>query len=189
VEPRVGNLVFTAPANGAVTTPGVGSDHTRSELREMYAGPGASSRGDWTSAVGGQLDATCAVRAAAARSDIVTVGQIHGQDLVFVLLEYRPARQDVVLDVYDRNAPASPHQRIPVAVGIQLGDLFSWSLRYAGDTVAATVNGQTRQVQVDPSWAGAPVYFKLGAYHAAPHTGNAEGDASVVAFERFTVRH
>ena len=49
----MGDVIFTAPSNGAVTTPGVGSDHTRSELREIYTGAGADSNSDWNSTIGG----------------------------------------------------------------------------------------------------------------------------------------
>lgn len=184
-----GRVVFTAPANGAVTTPGVGSDHTRSELREVYAGPGATAHGDWTSALGGELRASCAVWAVAMRSDVATLAQIHGQERVFVLLVYRPARRDVAVDLYARNADGSGHQRTPIAAGVAPGDPITFTLRYAGDTLTVTVNGDTRQLPVDRSWAGAPVYFKLGAYHAAPNTGNAEGDLTRVACSAFAVEH
>jgi hypothetical protein len=45
------------------------------------------------------------------------------------------------------------------------------------------------ELPVDRSWAGTPVYFKVGAYHAAPSAGNAEGDATQVACSRFEVQH
>jgi hypothetical protein len=64
-----GRLVFTAPSNGAVTTPGSGSDHTRSELRELYSGPGADGSNDWNSAIGGTLTAACTVQSVSVDSD------------------------------------------------------------------------------------------------------------------------
>ncbi len=93
------NIIFTAPSNGAVTTPGSGSDHTRSELRELYTGTGSDSNGDWTSTLGGTMTVTGKTVSIAANSDISTIGQIHGQTYVFMLLIYRPTQKDIAVDI------------------------------------------------------------------------------------------
>jgi hypothetical protein len=95
----------------------------------------------------------------------------------------------VAVDLYERDADGSGHRRLPVAEGIAPGEPIRFSLRYAGDLLTVRVNGATRALAVERSWAGAPVYFKLGAYHAAPSTGNPEGDATQVACARFEVDH
>ncbi|MES2393310.1 MAG: polysaccharide lyase family 7 protein, partial [Acidobacteriota bacterium] len=89
------SIVFTAPSNGATTTPGSGSDDTRSELREQYTGSGADSNHDWNSTIGGTLTGACTINAVSANTDEATFAQIHGQDSVFVLLIYRPAHNDI----------------------------------------------------------------------------------------------
>jgi len=42
---------------------------------------------------------------------------------------------------------------------------------------------------IDPSWAGTPVYFKVGAYHSVSNTGNPAGDETQTSFNAFAVTH
>jgi len=181
-------MVFYDPSNGAVTTPGVGSDHTRSELRELYAGPGADSNNDWTSAIGGTLTASCVVQSVSVDSDEATIAQIHNQSYVFMLLMYRPAYNDIAVDIYS-SLGSSTHTRTSMVQNISLNTPVSYTLKYAGNDLVATVNGVTQTFAIDPSWAGTPVYFKLGAYHAAPNTGNPAGDNTQTAFSSFAITH
>jgi hypothetical protein len=183
-----GRIVFTAPANGAVTTPGSGSDHTRSELHEVYTGPGADANGDWT---GGQglLTATCSVQAVAAASDVAVIGQLRSPKNDLALLLYRPRQRDVAIDVYAANATGSAHTRTPLATDVSLGDTITYSLGLQSGVLTATVDGITQSTAIGPTWSGVPLYFKLGAYHAAPNTGNAAGDLTMVTFSAFAVSH
>jgi hypothetical protein len=182
------HIVFVAPSNGAVTTPGVGSDHTRSELRELYTGSGADSNSDWTSAIGGTLTANCVVQAVSVDSDEATIGQIHNQSYVFILMLYRPATTDVAIDIYS-SLGSSTHTRTSIAQNVKIGDSITYSMTYTGNTLNVTVDGTTQTFAIDPSWAGTPMYFKLGAYHAAPNIGNPAGDKTQVAFSSFAVTH
>jgi len=183
------NLIFTAPSNGAVTTPGTGSDHTRSELRELYTGTGADSNSDWNSSIGGTLTATGHVNSVSAGSDIGTIAQIHGQSLVFILLVYRPSYNDIAIDIYTTNTSTSGHTRTSIASGISLGSTFTYKLVYLANTLTVTVNGATQSFPIDSSWANTPVYFKLGAYHSVSNTGNPAGDQTQVSFSSFAVSH
>ena len=185
----MGDVIFTAPSNGAVTTPGVGSDHTRSELRELYTGAGADSNSDWNSAIGGTLTATCKVLSVSVDADEGTIAQIHGQTYVFMLLMYRPGLKDIAVDIYATNTSTSGHTRTSMVTGVNLGDTVNYSIRYSGSTITATVNGVIKSFPIDSSWAGSPMYFKLGAYHAAPNTGNPAGDQTQVSFSVFAVSH
>ena len=182
------HIVFVAPSNGAVTTPGTGSDHTRSELRELYTGTGADSNSDWNSAIGGTLTANCVVQAVSAASDEATIGQIHNQSYVFILLLYRPTQKDVAIDIYS-SLGSSTHTRTSMVQNVKIGDAISYSLTYKNNLLNVTVNGTTQSFAIDPSWAGTPMYFKLGAYHAAPNIGNPAGDKTQVAFSSFAVTH
>jgi len=185
-------MVFMAPSNGAVSTPGSGSDHTRSELRELYAGAGADSNNDWNSAIGGTLTATMTVQATSADSDEATIAQIHNQSYVFVLLLYRPANRDIAFDLYS-SLGSSTHVRTSMVQNVNLGDVLSYSINYKGNNIAVTVTTasqtKTQNFAVDPSWAGTPVYFKLGAYSAAPNIGNPAGDKTQTAFTSFAITH
>ncbi|MBI3777020.1 MAG: polysaccharide lyase family 7 protein [Gammaproteobacteria bacterium] len=194
-----GQVIFTAPSNGAVSTPGNGPDHTRSELRELYTGPGAVSK-DWNSSIGGTMTATIAIKSIAAESDVVTIGQIHGQDNTFMLLLYRKSKKDVVVDIYAKNPPTTTpptHTRTPILTGVEMGDTIRYSIQYIGDTITTkaedvtTQSGEQTDSQIlDPSWAGALVYFKVGAYHSVPNTGNnTPGDQTRVAVSAISVSH
>jgi hypothetical protein len=183
------NLLFTTPSNGAVTTPGSGSDHTRSELRELYTGTGADSNSDWNSSIGGTLNAVARVNSVSVGSDIATIAQIHGQSLVFMLLVYRPALNDVAVDIYTTNTSSSAHTRTSVATGITLGSAITYKIVYSANTIAVTVNGNTQSFPIDSSWANTPVYFKLGAYHSVSNTGNPAGDQTQVSFSSLAVTH
>jgi hypothetical protein len=183
-----GHVIFRAPANGAVTSPGVGSDHTRSELREQYSGPGADSNHDWNSAIGGTLTGSVVVHSVATRTDEAIIAQIHGQTSTFITLDYLPAHKDVALSIFTTPADAAS-TRTPIASGINLNEMITYSLTYVNNSVTIVVNGAKQTFSLDPSWAGTAVYFKLGAYHTAPNTGNAAGDATEVAYSAFSVTH
>jgi hypothetical protein len=191
-----GNVYFTAPSNGATTSPGSGSDHTRSELRELYSGPGADSNNDWNSNIGGTLTATCRVLSVSVNSDEATIGQIHNQNYVFMLIIYRPAYKDIAVDVYTSNASTSAHPRTSLLTGVSLGDTVTYSIHYAGNTITTiakdvTTNSVTQTLisSPDSTWTGTGVYFKLGAYHSVANKGNPAGDQTQVSFSAFTASH
>ncbi|MBC7692212.1 MAG: polysaccharide lyase family 7 protein [Methylotenera sp.] len=183
-----GKLVFSAPSNGAVTTPGSGSDHTRSELREIYTGLGADTNNDWNSAIGGTLGASCSVQSVAVNASEATIGQIHNQSVAFALLIYRPAQRDIALSLYT-TLTSGIAQRTSLIGNVGLNDTITYSLVYSGNTLTTTVNGVTRNFTPDTSWTGTPMYFKVGAYHSAPNTGNPVGDTTRVTFTSFNVSH
>jgi hypothetical protein len=182
-------IVFTAPSNGATTSPGVGSNDTRSELRELYTGAGADSNNDWTSSIGGTLTASCYVQSVSVDTDEATIGQIHAQSLPFVLLIYQPAGQSVSVQVTNTNSSSSSSTRTLVASGISLGQTINYTIAYSGTTLTVTVNGNVQTITIDSSWNTAPQYFKLGAYSGAGNTGNPAGDQTQVVFSSFSVTH
>ncbi|MDE1163560.1 MAG: polysaccharide lyase family 7 protein [Acidobacteriaceae bacterium] len=182
-------VVFYSPANGATTTPGSGSDHTRSELRELYTGSGADSNSDWSSSIGGTLTGSCTINSVAPNTDEATFAQIHGQTYVFVLLDWRVSTGNVELAVYSSNASGATKTNYVVKSGVTLGTALTYSLAYSGSTVTAVVNGSTKSVTVDSSWTGTPVYFKAGAYHSAPNTGNGATDATQVTYTALGISH
>lgn len=187
-------IVFTAPAGGAVTTPGSGSDHTRSELRELYTGTGADSNSDWNSNIGGNLTATVNVTQVAATSDEATFGQIHGQNQAFVILLYRPAPiSDVAVQIYPSPTDSSTSARTSILTGVALNDKLTYSIDYRGNNLVITVNDVTKNTTKtstfdETPWATQPVYFKIGAYHAAPNTTTTTAQTQVVV-SAFKVTH
>lgn len=135
------------------------------------------------------LTATCTVQAVASSSDVAIIGQLRGDTNDLALVMYRPSHHDVAVDVYEANASGSAHVRTPVATNVNLGDAISHGLALQGGVLTANVNGQTQSFTIGASWAGVPHYFKLGAYHAAPNTGNAGNDLTMVSFSQFAVQH
>jgi hypothetical protein len=184
-------MVFTAPSNGATSSPGVGTNDVRSELREEYYGAGYSNGSDWDSTIGGTLTASCVVNATSVDTDEATIGQIHGQNQPFVLLKYLPASNSIGVSILTTNTTNSGSTTTTMATGITLGTTINYKLQFSGSTVTVTVNGNTQSFTVDSSWTGAGngVYFKLGAYSGAPNTGNPAGDETQVTFSSFSVTH
>ena len=186
-------IVFTAPANGATTSPGSGSNHTRSELRELYTGTGSDSNSDWTSATGGTLSATVNVIQVASESDEATIGQIHGQSPTFVVLQYRPGSREVAVQIY--STPTSSSSTItPILTGVNLNDTITYTMHYSGTSLTITVTDSTTHTNASQNftlsaWAGTPVYFKLGAYHDTTNTGNPAGDQTQVVVSSFSIAH
>lgn len=180
-----GTLDFFAPTNGATTTPGSGSDHTRSELRELYT----PTETEWTNRIGGTLSATCHVlQAPRDSSHSVTIGQIHSLSGILLILGYSERRQEVEARVY--SSPKSSNATAYVMrTKVKIGDRIAYSIQWIGSTLSVTVNGTTKNWDTASSWNNEPVYFKLGAYSSAPDSGNPPGDATKVSFERFYIQH
>jgi len=180
-----GRIVFTAPANGAVTTPGVGTDHTRSELREFDRS--GDAKGDWTGS--GTLSATCEVQQVATASPVAVIGQLRSENHVFAQLVYRVASQDIAVDVYQGDSDGSRHAVTVLAPGVALGQPVAYALSFAGGVLTASVDGASRDFTVDGTWSTARLYFKVGAYHLAPNVGNPAGDRTTVACAGISVTH
>jgi hypothetical protein len=182
-------LVFTSPSNGATTTPGQGSNHTRSELHENYTGPNAATNGCWTSTLGGTMQATAVITAASADSDEATIGQIHGNGgAAFALLIYDQAKQQILLNVYS-DPSDSGHNETVIESNVALGQPISYQLSFLNGALTATANGHTISLTAGSGWDTYPVRFDLGAYSSAPNINNPSGDQTQVAFSSFSERH
>jgi len=186
-----GHVIFTDYSNGATTTPGSGSDHTRSEMRELYTGSGTVGNSSWDSTLGGSMHGDMSVEAVSVDSDEATFAQIHGDTAVFTLLVYRPAKNDIAVAMYP--TPTSTKGSFTeVLSGISLGDRICYTLSYTGNTVTVTVRSGNNSNTMDfdvTAWAGTPVHFSYGAYAAAPKTGNPSGDQTRVSYSSLTVTH
>jgi uncharacterized repeat protein (TIGR01451 family) len=105
-----------------------------------------------------------------------------------MLLLYRPSQKDIAVDIYS-SLGSSTHTRTSLVQNVKIGDAITYSIAYKNNSMTVTVNGTTQTYAIDPTWAGTPMYFKLGAYHAAPNIGNPAGDKTQVAFSSFAVTH
>lgn len=177
-----GGMVLMAPANGATTTPGQGSDHVRSELRED-----ANSSHYWTNAQGGQMSATVKVHAVNA-TQRATVGQIHSKDGILLLMKYDAVSKSLSACVYQTPTSAKCPEK-QVASGIAIDQKYDFTIIWVKQQLAVTVNGQKTSFTTDPSWDGTGVYFKIGAYSPAPDSGNDPKDRTTVVVYKLAVSH
>ena len=182
---RDGAMNFVAPANGATTSPGSGSDHARSELREIYDLHGAAN---WTNAVGGTMDARLRIIQTAKRTDAAIIGQIHAANGVMMLLYYDANRAQLIARAWKKPGNAASHIYV-LAGNVHLNDLISYSIQWIGSSLSITVNGISTNLISRSAWNGVPVYFKAGAYSAAPSSGNAAGDGTHIAFYTLHIQH
>lgn len=198
-------IVFSAPSNGAVTSPGVGSDDTRSEFGENYTGPGYVLNGDWygdaNGGTGGVMTGTCAVMVVSPDTDVDTFAQIHGANNPFILMVYRPAFNDVAVQINTTSANLAD-TRTEMAANVALGDTISYSLSYSApsltdpgtatvqvtDVTTNTVNAP-QTFTIDSSWSGQPMYFTLGAYGGPNHLGNPASDYKQVVYTNWKICH
>ena len=176
-------IVFTAPSNGATSSPGVGSNDTRSEMREYYYGTTGNIDGDdWDTALGGTLTATVAVTQTSVDTYQATIGQIHGQDQPYALLQYQPSctfnsnnyTGCVVLAYNLTNTTSSTASSVLLAYGIPLCSISSlssctfltYTLAIAPNSGSPLLNASvtniygtgtiygSASVSVDSSWIG-----------------------------------
>lgn len=187
-------VVFHTPSNGATTTPGQGSDHTRSELREIYTASDAIGNKEWSTnfedSSGGEMTGDLRIDSVAQLASGVIFGQIHGTGgAAFVLLVYRTSSKRVDMKIYDTPSMSSATTYV-LARNVNLGDRFKYRLSFTNDKVVGEIIGQTPVVAtVDPQWVTFPVHFAAGAYHSVNNTGNADGDATQVSYFTLDIKH
>ena len=180
-----GALVFHAPSNGATTTPGVGSDHARTELREQYRGDGST---EWTNRRGGTLRADCLVHRTARQASATIIGQIHARDSIMMMLVFREEAGTVSAIVLD--APnSSTRSELVLASGLSRNDRLNYAIQWIGRTLSISINGRTQNLSTSAAWDDVPVYFKAGAYSTAPASGNLPLDATEVWFYSLQIQH
>jgi hypothetical protein len=122
-------------------------------------------------------------------TDEATIGQIHGYESApFVLLIYQPGKQRVALKLYDSPTSGAWDETV-IDPDVTLNQSINYTLSFKDDVVTASVNGKTISVKAGSAWDKYPVKFSLGAYSAAPNTGNPPGDETKVTFESFSVSH
>lgn len=180
-----GAMVFYAPSNGATTSPGSGSDHTRVELRELY---GVGGVNEWTNRRGGTLSARLRVNQVSVNSKDAVVAQIHGLSSMMMLLAYNPTTKAMVAKLYPSPSSTKAVSYV-VARDLSLGAAIRYRIQWIGSTLSITVNQKVSSWAVSPAWNDVPVYFKAGAYSTAPNTGNPVGDATKVSFYELDIRH
>lgn len=188
-----GAMTFWAPLNGATTG---GSNHPRSELREMI--DPSTTQVNWDSFGTSILDAQVRIMQVPSSDGTVIVGQVHGHGSApLVLLYYKYDFNKQVGRVYAK-LQGTPIQGPPftqniIATDIPLGQRWTYQIkveRPAGGRAIASAsanNGTPATMVMDPSWDTETFYFKAGSYL---HTyGNSATEGALVKFYRLAASH
>jgi hypothetical protein len=187
-----GAMTFWAPMNG--TTRG-GSNHPRSELREMI--DPTSNDVNWDSYGTSFLDAK--VRVMQVPSDgIVIIGQAHGHGvapLVMVYYRYNAATGTgrVMAKMQGTPVQGPPYTQHVIGENIKLGQAFTYKIKVERQVdgpaiaTASTNYGSPAQMTMHSSWNDETFYFKAGSYLHSYGTSSTEG--ALVKFYRLATSH
>ncbi|MGQ3058198.1 MAG: polysaccharide lyase family 7 protein [Nevskia sp.] len=210
--------VFSVPDDGAVTSPGSGSDNPRSELHEItswYLPPPAPATG---SAGSSSLNATLVVNSYPSIKKDIIVGQLHGKgadEAPYVMLHWddTPDANNgnsvgnvyaiVKYDKYNNVYPGtgSKGKKYLLASGINVGSAFSYTI-FVDPTnhnlrLSAWLYGSPKPsptlVAID-QWAGMNVIFAAGDYvqqsASVPHpTAPTSTDTGDLTFTKLLITH
>jgi hypothetical protein len=101
---------------------------------------------------------------------------------------YEPATQEVVLTT-NASPTDTVQTRTVIESDVALGQTLDYQLSFRDGLITASVNGNAVSLTAGTGWDNYPVRFDLGAYSAAPHTGNPADDDTEVTFSSFGVTH
>ncbi len=179
-----GNLVFTAPVDGAHTS---GSKYARDELREIK--PDGSLAG-WTLATGGTMTATVSVDKVPLLKDGTpgkeVIGQIHGKNEEMIRLYW----ENGVVN-YHNDISGTDHKEHEFTFAglpkIPLGKKFSYLIQAqpSGLTVDVHLDGKVYSSAIKPldaKWTSDTLYFKAGVYLGENASQGATGTGQVTFY-------
>lgn len=185
--PADSSVRFWCPSNGATTSPGVGSDHPRTELHEDYV---------WPMNLGGSLTATMQVLQYPPLTRDIVIGQIHGGgttygSVPFVLLHIMGG--SVTVSIKTGTASSAPYLHGNLISNVALGAKISYGIVTDGRNITITASapgalGSGRYVVPVPTpWLTIPVHFSAGDYVQDISANPTDG--GLVAFYRLRISH
>jgi hypothetical protein len=167
-------VVFWCPTDGATTSPGQGSDHPRTELRETL---------NWTMAAKGKLQSTLVVNRHPIDTADIIIGQIHCSNtyssVPFVMLHLKDG---IIQAVIKQSLTASVYHKQNLISGISTGTKIYYSIYTNGATIyfnvittppggTSTTSTWQDAVPTDFSPSSVQVHFAAGDY-VQDHTPN-----------------
>ena len=183
-----GSMVFWAPDNGARTG---GSDHPRSELREMLDPSDTSV--NWTLYGTHTLNAQCRVWQVPSDTKKVIIGQIHaniGAALPLVKIQFNNGKLEGMIKT--NAADDNSDMKFTFASGVGLSNSITYGIKVVNGLVSIAINGVTNSLNVfqsDPNWADNNAYFKAGSYNQTTNQCNCATDGARVAFYAVSLSH
>ena len=188
-----GGVALWAPVTGAKTP---NSQYARSELRELID-PNDQTV-NWTIAGTAQMSATLAVSQVQSANRKVIVGKIvaHSsaeEDLTALLhviyfMHGDTCRASLYGLLSEGPAKGSPVQQLTlINDALRLNDEFGYTVRVDNGVLTLTSGAQSVTANINPAWAGTPVYFRAGA--GLNSTGTNPNDGASVTFYSLSVTH
>jgi len=162
-----GGQLFNDPSQGASTG---GSDHARTELREMKQGSGASWSGSGTN--------TLTVRGKAIKCTSCTIGQIfHGDIATLAELQYSSDGGGTMKLFYEEQKGQGEAPK-DVGVKVPLGQTYTFVMSLSKRVLTVTVNGHVGYTRTPSADVFSPdtFYFKAGNYDQTTTVGAVSND-------------
>lgn len=167
-----GQLAMLAPGNPQLTQCATtsGSDHCRTELREVDKDSGANAA--WDPAIKtNTLSVTMTVVSADDGTHGTAIGQIFASDAGKPLAEMFYGRDGKI--VVGVKPDAAGNQIITQVGQVPVGTQFNYVLSYSADRLSVSINGAETELSTY-SWESPLCYFKSGNYNQGKSEGGSE---------------
>ncbi|KAJ3499360.1 hypothetical protein NLG97_g387 [Lecanicillium saksenae] len=170
-DKNTGEMVLLAPGNpdltGCATTSG--SQHCRTELREVVHSSGANAA--WSPKGTNTLTVTMKVVKSDDGTHGTAIGQVFASEASKPLAEmYYSPSGDIVVGV----KPDEDSNQVVTRLGnVPIGTKFTYVLSYSNDKLSISINGKTTALDTF-SWDSPACYFKSGNYNQGKSAASSE---------------
>lgn len=172
-----GDIILLAPGDpsstGCATTSG--SDHCRTELREVE--PDSGSNAAWSPKGTNTLQVTMTVVEADDGNHGTAIGQVFASKASKPLAEmYYSTDGEIVVGV----KPNETGNQVVTELGnVPVGTKFDYELSYSNDILMITINGEATELDTF-EWESPACYFKSGNYNQGKTAGGSEVHISAI---------
>ncbi len=180
-------VTFWCPIDGATTSPGIGSDHPRTELGETYY---------WNTSSTGQMNNVVAINQYPSNSKNIIIGQIHGAGTTyssypFVLLNI--VNGTLKANIKGELSGNANTQKATLLTNVALNKKITYSIVCDGTNIHFTAScpGATGigswTGYIPAPWVGITAKFSAGDY--VQDTGASSTDGGKVTFYQLNIAH
>ncbi|KAJ2971050.1 hypothetical protein NQ176_g7878 [Zarea fungicola] len=164
-------MVLLAPGNpdltGCATTSG--SDHCRTELREVDKTTGANAA--WSPKGTNTMEVTMTVIKSDDGTHGTAIGQCFASEASKPLAEmYYSPSGDIVVGV---KPDADSNQVVTKLGNVPIGTKFTYKINYSNDKLSISINGKETPLSTF-SWDSPACYFKAGNYNQGESAASSE---------------
>lgn len=170
-------MVLLAPGNpdltGCATTSG--SEHCRTELREVVKGSGANAA--WSPKGTNTLTVNMKVVKSDDGTHGTAIGQVFASEASKPLAEmYYSPSGDIVVGV---KPDADSNQVVTKLGNVPVGTYFTYVLNYSNNKLSISINGKSTSLSTF-SWNSPASYFKAGNYNQGQSAASSEVRISAI---------